>query len=279
MISADHRWVLSYNGEIYNYRELRADLEAEGVWFRSQTDSEVVLYALVHWGRNALLKFNGMFALALWDRKEKSLLIARDRYGIKPLYYSQQGNRFAFGSEQKAIIAQPEFQKRLNKPALLEYFTFQNIFTDQTLLDDIQLLPAGHYATLNVQNLQLTRHQYWDYRFCEPEVSVDKREYLEELDRLFTQAVNRQLVSDVELGAYLSGGMDSGSITAIAAQQFQVLKVLLLVLILALPQVWSWPLANVPPQSRCQPALKLNTTKWCSKPAIWNAACQSSPGI
>lgn len=224
MISADHRWVLSYNGEIYNYRELRTNLEAEGVWFRSQTDSEVVLCALAHWGRNALLKFNGMFALALWDRKEKSLLIARDRYGIKPLYYAQQGNRFAFGSEQKAITAQPEFQKRLNKPALLEYFTFQNIFTDQTLLENIQLLPPGHCATFNAERPKLTRYQYWDYRFCEPERPADKREYLEELDRLFTQAVNRQLVSDVELGAYLSGGMDSGSITAIAAQQFPNLK-------------------------------------------------------
>ena len=224
MISADHRWVLSYNGEIYNYRELRADLEAEGVWFRSQTDSEVVLYALAHWGRNALLKFNGMFAIALWDRKEKTLMIARDRYGIKPLYYAQQGSHFAFGSEQKAIIAQPGFHKRLNKSALLEYFTFQNIFTDQTLLEDIQLLPAGHYATFNVQNLKFACHQYWDYRFREPEYPVDKQEYLEELDRLFKQAVNRQLVSDVELGAYLSGGMDSGSITAIAAKQFPNLK-------------------------------------------------------
>ena len=224
MISADHRWVLSYNGEIYNYRELRADLEAEGIWFRSQTDSEVVLYALAHWGTNALLKFNGMFALSLWDRKEKVLLLARDRYGIKPLYYAQQGNSFAFGSEQKAIIAQPEFQKKLNKSALLEYFTFQNIFTDQTLLEDIKLLPAGHYATFNLQNSQFTCRQYWDYRFREPDRPADKREYLEELDRLFKQAVHRQLVSDVELGAYLSGGMDSGSITAIAAQQFPNLK-------------------------------------------------------
>jgi asparagine synthase (glutamine-hydrolysing) len=224
MISSDHRYILSFNGEIYNYRELRTDLEAEGCWFRSQTDSEVVLYALAHWGKDALLKFNGMFALALWDRKEQSLLFARDRYGIKPLYYAQQGNCFAFGSEQKAITAQPDFQRKLNKPALLEYFTFQNIFTDQTLLEGIKLLPAGHYATFNAQNSQLSRHQYWDYRFREPDKLADKREYLEELDRLFKQAVNRQLVSDVELGAYLSGGMDSGSITAIAAQQFPNLK-------------------------------------------------------
>jgi asparagine synthase (glutamine-hydrolysing) len=226
MVSADHRWVLSYNGEVYNYRELRADLEAEGVWFRSQTDTEVVLYALATWGTDALLKFNGMFALALWDRKGQSLLLARDRYGIKPVYYSQQGNVFSFGSEQKAITAQPGFRKVLNKPTLLEYFTFQNIFTDQTLLQDIKILPAGHYAVLNFKHktlsLKLTR--FWDYRFREPEKPRKKEEYLEELDRLFKQAVNRQLVSDVELGAYLSGGIDSGSITALAAQQFTYLK-------------------------------------------------------
>ena len=144
MITGDHRYVLSYNGEIYNYREIRTELEALGHWFRSQTDSEVVLNALAHWGPDALLKFNGMFGLALWDRKEQNLLLARDRYGIKPLYYARQNQFFAFGSEQKAITAQPSFCKELNKKALLEYFTFQNIFTDQTLLNDVHLLSLIH---------------------------------------------------------------------------------------------------------------------------------------
>lgn len=224
MISADSRWVLSYNGEVYNYRELRAELEAEGVFFRSQTDSEVVLYSLVRWGAEALLKFNGMFALALWDRKEKSIFLARDRYGIKPLYYAVQNNIFSFGSEQKAITAQPRFRKVLNKPALLEYFTFQNIFTDQTLLKDITLLPAGHYLTLTTKNTVPRTKRYWDYHFQEPKKPAKKEEYIEELDRLFQQAVNRQLVSDVELGVYLSGGMDSGSITALAAGKIKNLK-------------------------------------------------------
>jgi asparagine synthase (glutamine-hydrolysing) len=225
MISADHRWVLSYNGEIYNYRELRTDLEAEGVWFRSQTDSEVVLYALARWGTDALLKFNGMFGLALWDRKERTLLLARDRYGIKPVYYSDQSGRFAFGSEQKAITAQPGFRRVLNKPALFEYFTFQNLFTDQTLLQDINILPAGHFLILRHQeDARPMIHRYWDYRFREPETPLRHEEYIEELDRLFRQAVNRQLVSDVELGAYLSGGMDSGSITAIASKSVPNLK-------------------------------------------------------
>ena len=225
MLSADHRWVLSYNGEIYNYRELRSELEAEGVWFRSKTDSEVVLYALAQWGANALQKFNGMFALALWDRKERSLLLARDRYGIKPVYYSDQSGTFAFSSEQKAITAQPAFRRVLNKPALLEYFTFQNLFTDQTLVKDIRILPAGHFLRLNLEEkTSATLHRYWDYCFREPEQQASKHDYLEELDRLFKQAVNRQLVSDVELGAYLSGGIDSGSITAIASQDIPNLK-------------------------------------------------------
>ena len=145
-----------------------------------------------------------------------------DRYGIKPLYMRSKASIFPLARDKDFIAHQN--LKKLNKPALLEYFTFQNIFTDQTLLEDVKLLPAGHYATFNAQSSQLTRHQYWDYRFREPERPAHRREYLEELDRLFTQAVNRQLVSDVELGAYLSGGMDSGSITAIASQQFPNLK-------------------------------------------------------
>lgn len=226
MISADHRYVLSYNGEIYNYRELRSDLEAEGVWFRSNTDSEVVLYALAQWGADALLKFNGMFALSLWDRKAQTLLLARDRYGVKPLYVSENSGSIAFGSEQKAILAQPGQSVALDCEALLEYFTFQNFFTNRTLAKGITLFPAGHYAVLDTrENVpQLKYNQYWDFKFINPVEKADRREYIEELDRLFVQAVNRQLVSDVELGAYLSGGMDSGAITAIAAQSIPELK-------------------------------------------------------
>jgi len=226
MISAGHRYVITYNGEIYNFRELRAELQAVGYWFRSQSDTEVLLHALAHWGTDVLARLNGMFALALWDRKERRLLLARDRYGVKPLYVATQGGRVLFASEQKAILTHPQFQRRLDKPALLEYFTFQNIFTDSTLLEDIQLLPAGHFATLEPDEpcARLERCRYWDYRFREPDAPRRKEEYLEELNRLFKQAVNRQLISDVELGAYLSGGMDSGSITAVAAQSFPNLK-------------------------------------------------------
>jgi len=224
MITADKRYVLSYNGEIYNYLKIRNELEALGCSFRTQTDSEVVLNALSYWGKDALIKFNGMFGLAFWDRKEQTLLLARDRYGIKPLYYARQGQSFSFGSEQKAITAQPAFERELNKAALFEYFTFQNIFTDQTLLKNIHLLPAGNYAVLHAPTGKFTKHKYWDYHFRNSDHKADRQEYIEELDRLFKQAVNRQMVSDVEIGSYLSGGMDSGSITAIATQQFPQLK-------------------------------------------------------
>ena len=224
--SVSQRYVMVYNGEVYNYRELRTELETLGYQFRSRTDSEVVLNALIAWGVKALERFNGMFGLALWDRQEQTLLLARDRYGIKPLYYSMQGQTLAFGSEQKAILAIPEFRRSLDKEALLEYFTFQNIFTDKTLLNDVKLMPAGHYAVLDLKrkspSLQFT--QYWDYDFREPKLKASDEEYREELDRLFKQAVNRQLVTDVELGSYLSGGMDSGSITAIAAKSYPYMK-------------------------------------------------------
>lgn len=226
MVSADHRYVLSYNGEVYNFRELRAELEARGYWFRSRTDSEVVLNALAAWGPAAIERFNGMFALALWDRKENALLLARDRYGIKPLYYMHQGPLFAFASEQKAILAHGGFRAEVDKPALLEYFTFQNFFTDRTLIKGMRLLPTGVHARLEVAKPEagLAIERYWDFRFREPERRADIRAYREELDRLFRQAVNRQLVADVEIGSYLSGGMDSGSITALAGQSLENLK-------------------------------------------------------
>ena len=227
MLSSDKRWVLTYNGEIYNFKELRSELETEGYFFRSNTDSEVVLYSLIHWGVDAFIKFNGMFALALWDRKEKKLLLGRDRYGIKPLYYFKQNQYFSFASEQKSILELPLISKEINYSSLLEYLTFQNIFSDKTLLKDINVLPSGKYGIIDFlkkDSPTFEIHEYWDYKFNEQIKFSSDQEYLEELDRLFVQAVNRQLISDVDLGSYLSGGMDSGSITAIASKQIKNLN-------------------------------------------------------
>jgi len=226
MMSHDNRYVLSYNGEIYNFRELRTQLEAMGHPFRSQSDSEVLLTAWAAWGAKALDRLNGMFAFAIWDRTEKTLTLARDRYGIKPLYIAETPEGLTFGSEQKAILARPGNSVKVDREALLEYFTFQNLFTNRTLVQGIALMPAGHYAVLDTRedSPSLKYTQYWDFKFTNPTGKIDRREYIEELERLFAQAVNRQLVTDVELGSYLSGGMDSGSITAVAAQSIPDLK-------------------------------------------------------
>jgi asparagine synthase (glutamine-hydrolysing) len=229
MTTPDGQYTITYNGEVYNFQELRIELEALGYPFRSRTDTEVVLNAYAKWGPQCVERFNGMFAFAIWDRSRQELFLARDRYGIKPLYYTFIGNYFLFASEQKAIITHPAFKRDIDLEALLEYFTFQNIFTDKTLLRGVKLLPSGCYARLPLawgtngsRTLRMTR--YWDFDFREPTNPATEEEYTEELDRLFRQAVNRQLVSDVELGAYLSGGMDSGSITAIAATQLPYIK-------------------------------------------------------
>lgn len=225
MATEDGRYVLSYNGEVYNFNELRIELESKGHRFHSRTDSEVVLKALAEWGEKALERFNGMFALALWDKSERRLMLARDRYGIKPLYYAWVGSTLLFGSEIKAIIASGLYRTNMDKEGLLEYLTFQNFFTDRTLFDGVRLLPAGSSLILTPHNAKSASPvQYWDFCFSEPEQARDDREYIEELDRLLVQAVSRQLVSDVDVGAYLSGGMDSGTMTALAARQLPYIK-------------------------------------------------------
>jgi asparagine synthase (glutamine-hydrolysing) len=224
MVTQDNRYALTYNGEIYNFREIRAELIDKGHSFLSQTDSEVVLRAWVEWGTECVLKFNGMFAFAIWDSLQEDLFLVRDRYGIKPLYYAHDCNSIVFGSEQRAIREHPAVRATLDKRALLEYFTFQNVFTDRTFVEDIKILPAGMILSINAQTQKISKNQYWDYHFREPKGKIDSREYKEELDRLLRQAVSRQLLSDVEIGSYLSGGMDSGTITALAATELPYIK-------------------------------------------------------
>lgn len=226
MATEDGNYIITYNGEVYNFQELRVELESFGHMFRSKTDTEVVLKAYVQWREDCVKRFNGMFAFAIWDKTSQELFIARDRYGIKPLYYTIIGPTLIFGSEQKAIIAHPKVQRKLDMEGLVEYFTFQNIFTDRTLFKGIKIFPSGCIARIPlgkiIQKMNLIR--YWDFNFQEPDNPTTEEEYIDELDRLFRQAVNRQLISDVEVGSYLSGGMDSGSITAIAATQLPFIK-------------------------------------------------------
>jgi asparagine synthase (glutamine-hydrolysing) len=217
--------VLTYNGEIYNFERLRVELQGLGYRFHSASDSEVVVRSWEAWGDRCVGRFNGMFAFAVWDRREQRLFLARDRYGIKPLYYYHHGDVFVFGSEIKAILQHPDVTARVCYPALGQYFTFQNIFTDATLFEGIRLLPPG--TTLDVR---LGRgdvpppRRYWDYRFQDSPELVSFDECAEELHRLFRQAVMRQMVSDVPVGSYLSGGIDSSSIAAVAVEQVRRLR-------------------------------------------------------
>jgi asparagine synthase (glutamine-hydrolysing) len=219
MVAEDGRFVITYNGEIYNFRELRRELEALGHRFRSRSDTEVLLIGYAEWGTRVLDRLNGMFAFALWDRQERSLFLARDRYGLKPLYYTHAGRDFLFGSEIKALRRHPAYRLDLDREALLEHFTFQNFFTDRTLFAGVRLLGAGCWLRVDAAEPQRpTLRRYWDFNFAEPAETGSVEEYEEEFDRLFRKAVERQLVSDVPINAYLSGGMDSGSITSIAAR-------------------------------------------------------------
>jgi asparagine synthase (glutamine-hydrolysing) len=225
MATEDGRYVISYNGEIYNFAELRTELEANGWLFHSRTDTEVALKSFAAWGLKAIERFNGMFAFAIWDRIKRELLLARDRYGIKPLYYVWRGSRLVFASEVKAILAEGSYAAAMDPVGLAEYLTFQNFFTDRTLFRDVRLFPAGCHQTISLADRRVGPVvRYWDFTFEEPESPGDEREYVEELDRLLRQAVSRQLVSDVDLGAYLSGGMDSGSVTALAAKELPYIK-------------------------------------------------------
>lgn len=158
-----------------------------GHQFRSKTDTEVVLHAYVEWGNECVKYFNGMFAFAIWDSVRQELFLARDRYGIKPFYYVFTGSTFFFASEQKAILSNPDMRREIDLEALVEYFTFQNIFTDKTLLKGIKIFPAGCFAQIAIgnSNCELSPSSYWDFNFSEPENHVTDEEYLEELDRLF----------------------------------------------------------------------------------------------
>ena len=212
---------VTYNGEIYNFRELRTQLANRGHRFVSSTDTEVIVHGYEEWGDACVDRFNGMFAFALADARRgpgrERVLLARDRYGIKPLYYSAGATGVVFGSEIKAILAHPSQRVAVSHAALSEYFTFQNIFSDLTLFDGIRLLPPGHLMTIDVPQRATATQAYWDYQFVrEGAGSFDDSAV--ELRRLVEQAVVRQLVSDVPVGAYLSGGMDSSSIVAVAAR-------------------------------------------------------------
>jgi len=212
---ASGRYVMVYNGEVYNYQQLRSQLQPHYA-FRTQSDTEVVLAAFIQWGAEALQHLNGMFALAIWDRLEQRLLLARDRLGIKPLYYYQHGDKLLFASEIRALLASGLVPRRLNEAALVDYLTYQTVHAPHTLVEGIRMLEAGSWASWQAGNFE--QHTYWDIASCRQRVVQDELPAIrQQLRQLLLQAVSRRLVSDVPLGAFLSGGIDSSAVVALMA--------------------------------------------------------------
>ncbi|MGZ3861832.1 MAG: asparagine synthase (glutamine-hydrolyzing) [Bacteroidia bacterium] len=220
MLSKDGQWAIVFNGCIYNYAELKKELISRGHSFRSTSDTEVISEGLSAFGPSYFERFNGMFAIAAFHKASNTLYLSRDRYGIKPLYYCIVNKTLLFGSEIKAFLAHPSFKTELNISALNEYFTFQNLFSYHTLFKGVNMLPPANTVKITLGNYHTIAHNsWWDYDFSRTQENLSFEEAKEETERLFIQAVNRQMISDVPVGSYLSGGMDSGSITAIASKK------------------------------------------------------------
>jgi asparagine synthase (glutamine-hydrolysing) len=218
MTSKDGQWVVIFNGCIYNFLELKQELQAKGHEFVSTTDTEVIVEGLAEYGPSFFERLDGMFAVGAWHKSEKALYLSRDRFGVKPLYYWFTGKTLVFASEIKAIIKHPGFQVKLNYDALNEYFTFQNMFTFHTLFDGVWMLPPANTVRIDSASSGVIHRSWWDYDFTQPDQKMSFEDARVETERLFKRAVSRQMISDVPVGSYLSGGMDSGSITAQASK-------------------------------------------------------------
>ncbi len=220
MSNADGSVWIAFNGEIYNFAELREELVARGHRFRSHTDTEVVVHLYEEEGIAFLQKLRGMFALAIYDLRETDplLVLARDHFGIKPLYYTQQGGKLAFASEVKALLEVPGVTPEMDREALHQFLTFLWVPDPRTMFRDVWKLPAGHFATFRAGELKI--QQYWDLRFppsCHQPTFSDA-ELVAEVRTRFRRSVREQMISDVPLGAFLSAGLDSSSIVAMMAE-------------------------------------------------------------
>lgn len=208
-------WIV-FNGEIFNYQELRPDLEAKGHRFKTDCDTEVILHLYEEYGVDCLNHLNGQFAIALWDNRQRRLLIARDRLGIRPLFYTIQNGQLIFGSEIKTLLAHPQVHPEIDLESLQQVFTFWGVLPPQSIFKEICSLPPAHY--LLIQDGQMKLEPYWSLEFSEPAARRSVQDYLEEFEQLLIDATLIRLRADVPVGAYLSGGLDSSTTTAIIRQ-------------------------------------------------------------
>lgn len=216
MQSPDGQVCVVFNGEIYNYPELKLELTQKGYEFRTRSDTEVLLALYVHYGLEAFSKINGMFACAFWDQRQRRLVLARDRFGKKPLFYARDAQRFLFGSEIKAVLAYRESKRDVDLAALHEYLTHCYIVGELTIFKGIYRLPPA--SVLVVDEAHMRTFPYWEFEAQPLNEPPTEEEALEQLEELLRQAVNRRLMSEVPLGAFLSGGLDSSIVVALMAQ-------------------------------------------------------------
>ena len=212
----DTLWIV-YNGELYNHAELRKDLQARGHHYRTNSDTETIIHLFEEYGPEGISRLRGMYAFAIWDRKKRSLFVARDRLGIKPLYYRYENGTFLFGSEIKAILAYPGVKADFNRSTLSEYLAFGYISSVDTMYSGIQKLPPGHTLEFD-EDGRLKVSRYWDLSVRADEDEKPRRYYVDGYRDLLEQCVSSHLMSDVPLGVFLSGGLDSSAVAALTTK-------------------------------------------------------------
>lgn len=213
LYNEDNSVVLVFNGEIYNYQELRPDLVEKGHRFRTESDSEVLIHLYEQYGTDMLNKLRGMFAFVIWDQNKELLFMAHDYFGIKPLYYAQMGNSFLFASEIKAFLHHPNFKKELNLPILEQYLSFQYSPCEETFFKNVYKLPPAHYLTCYKGKIEVKR--YWEPKF-QDDNSKDLDGWVEEITKVMKDSVAHHKIADVEVGSFLSSGVDSSYVACLA---------------------------------------------------------------
>lgn len=219
MVHPESGNVICYNGEIYNYRDIRADLLKLGYTFHSNSDTEVALKAYHAWGNKCVERFNGMWALVIFDKERQVIFGSRDRIGVKPLYYALSKEFLIIASEVKAILSTGLIHAKPDMEGMNEYFTFQNIISDRTLFAGVRMLEAGHNFEYQLREKDLQIKRYWDLVYAPQQ--LDEQEYVELIHEAFHKSLDRHLLSDVDIGATISGGMDSSAIIALASQKIK----------------------------------------------------------
>lgn len=225
MTSYDGRLTIIHNGEIYNYKALRHDLQRVAIGttesaypFRTQTDTEVIIASYLRWGKECLAYLNGMYAFAIWDDRDKELFIARDRLGIKPLYYWSDGATFVFSSELRTLLKSGIVPRKINLKSLADYVTYQTVHAPFTIIENVKMLLPGHYMVIK-EGKEYKQVKYWSVSDVVTKSKDDSYEMAKrKVKQLLFSAVERRLISDVSLGAFLSGGIDSGTIVAIMSK-------------------------------------------------------------